>query len=64
MKVERFGVPEDNVQFAHGVFTMLKAMGHDVFFLHTDCPKTLKNVLAVVLLEELEMKTKEKMSMS
>jgi hypothetical protein len=63
-KVERFGVPEDNVQFAHGVFTQLKAMGHEVFFLYTDRSQTLKNVSAVVLLEEFERKKKEKMSMS
>ena len=63
-KVERFGVPEDNVQFAHGVFTELNAMGHEVFFLYTDRSQTLKNVSAVVLLEELERKKKEKMSMS
>ena len=63
-KVERFGVPEDNVQFAHGVFTELTAMGHEVFFLYTDRAQTLKNVSAVVLLEELERKKKEKMSMS
>jgi hypothetical protein len=63
-KVERFGVPEDNVQFAHGVFTELTAMGHEVFFLYTDRAKTLKNVSAVVLLEELERKKKEKISMS
>jgi hypothetical protein len=62
--VERFGVPEDNVQFAHGVFTKLKAMGHEVFFLYTVRPRTLKNVAAVVLLEELERKKKEKMSIS
>ena len=63
-KVERFGVPEDYVQFAHGVFTELTAMGHEVFFLYTDRAQTLKNVSAVVLLEELERKKKEKMSMS
>jgi hypothetical protein len=63
-KVERFGVPEDNVQFAHGVLTELKAMEHEVFFLYTDRSQTLKNVSAVVLLEELERKKKEKMSMS
>jgi hypothetical protein len=62
-KVERFGVPEDNVQFALGVFTELTVMGHEVFFLYTNCAQTLKNVSAVVLLEELERKKKEKMSM-
>ncbi len=62
-KVERFGVPEDNIQFAHGVFTELTAMGHKVFFLYTDRAQTLKNVSAVVLLDELERKKKEKMSM-
>ncbi len=65
VKVERFGVPEDNVQFTHGVFTERKAiMGHEVFFLYTDRSQTLKNVSAVVFLEELERKKKEKMSMS
>ncbi len=60
--MERFGVPEDNIQFAHGVLTELKAMGHEVFFLYTDHSQTLKNVSAVVLKEELERKKKEKMS--
>ncbi len=63
-KLERFGVPDDNVQFAHGVFSELKAMGHEVILLYTDRAQTLKNVSAVVLLEELERNKKEKMSMS
>jgi hypothetical protein len=63
-ELERFGVPEDNVQFAHGEFSKLKAMGHKVILLYTDRAQTLKNVSAVVLLEELERKKKEKMSMS
>ena len=48
----------------HGVFTELNAIGHEVFFLYTDRAQTLKNVSAVVLLEELERKKKEKMSIS
>ena len=51
-KLERFGVPEDNIQFAHGVFSKLKAMRHKVLLLYTDCAQTLKNVSSVVLLEE------------
>jgi hypothetical protein len=50
-KLKRLRVPEDNLQFAHGVFSELKAMGHEVLLLYTNCAQTLKNVSAMVLLE-------------
>ena len=39
-------------------------MGHEVILLYTDRAQTLKNVSAVVLLEELERKKKENMFMT
>jgi hypothetical protein len=63
-KLDMFGESGDNVKYTHGICTALKEMGHEVLILVSDCRTTLKNVLSLVLVEEVERKKKLKETMS
>ncbi len=63
-KVDLFGNPEENVQYAYAIAMAIEEMGHTVDLIFTDRRKTMKNVNALVLKEEMDRKKAEKQSMT
>ena len=47
-----FGDPENNVQYAHGVFRQLKDMGHVVEYVYSKRSKVISKLGHVVIAEE------------
>jgi hypothetical protein len=59
-KAELFGKAEDNVKYAHGVAHLLRQLGHEVELIFSDRRQAVKKACAIVLLEEVERRVKEK----
>ncbi len=53
VKVQLFGVAEDNVKFAEGMKSQLEKEGHVVELVYTNRKDTLKNIEQLVVGEEL-----------
>ena len=52
-KLDLFGSPEDNVKYAHGVFTEMIRMGHFVQFAYCKRSKVISKLGHVVIAEEI-----------
>jgi hypothetical protein len=61
-KVDLFGNPEENVQYAYTIAKAIEEMGHTVDLIFTNRCKTMKTVNALVLKEEIDRKKADKQS--
>jgi hypothetical protein len=63
-KVDLFGGPDDNVQYAYAIAKAIQEMGHTVDLIFTNQCKTMKTVNAIILKEKMDRKKAAKQSMT
>jgi hypothetical protein len=63
-KVDLFGDPDENVQYAYAIAKVIEEIGHTVNLIFTDRCNTMKTLNAIVLKEEMDRRKADKQSMT